>query len=151
MDNSLKKPRFDPQTQAVLDELMTWDKKEALVWALDTAEHVLPKFTAIAPFDPRPSECIRLGREWLNGTVPFTLVRATALAAHRAARSISDPCAIAAARACGHAIATIHVQTHCIGAAWYGLKACPDDESKKTERAWQLDHLESMRLERQKR
>ena len=148
MEKTLRKPRFDPETQAILDELLTWDKKEALVWALDTAEHVLYKFTDCCPNDPRPFNCITIGREWLNGTVPFKTVRATALAAHAAARSVSDPSAIAAARACGHAIATIHVQTHCIGAALYGLKACPDEVSKKAERKWQLDHLAMMRNNR---
>ena len=151
MEKPVKKPRFDPETQAILDELLTWDKKEALVWALDTAEHILPKFTTLYPDDHRPEDCIRIGREWLNGSVPFKLVRATALSAHAAARSVSDPSAIAAARACGHAIATIHVQTHCIGAALYGLKACPDETSKKEERAWQLSHLELLRKQRQTR
>ena len=124
---------------------MTWDKREALCWALDVAEHILPKFTNLVPDDPRPYECIRLGREWLNGPVPFKQVRYTALAAHAAARSVSDPSAIAAARACGHAIATIHVQTHCIGAALYGLKACSDEASKLNERAWHLQHLSDLR------
>ena len=150
MDKPIKKPRFDPETQAILDELLTWDKKEALVWALDTAEHVLYKFTDRVPDDPRPSNCITIGREWLNGAVPFKTIKATALAAHAAARSVTDPSAIAAARACGHAIATIHVQTHCIGAALYGLKSCVDEESKKAEREWQLEHLAFMRENRQK-
>lgn len=144
MEKPQKKSRFDPDTQAMLDVLLTWDKKEALVWALDTAEHVLPKFSALYPEDSRPYECIRLGREWLNGTVKFQQVRAAALAAHAAARNATDPCAIAAARACGHAIATIHVQTHSIGAALYGVKACMDEEGKKVERAWQWEHLHQL-------
>lgn len=144
MEKPLKKPRFDADTQAMLDVLLTWDKKEALVWALDTAEHVLPKFLAHHPEDPRPTECIRLGREWLSGSVKFQQVRAAALAAHAAARNATDPSAIAAARACGHAIATIHVQTHSIGAALYGVKSCLDEESKKAERAWQWNHLKEL-------
>jgi len=141
MDKPVKKTRFDPETQAMLDELLTWDKKDALRWALDTAEHSLSKFENVAPQDPRPKHCITLGRQWIETTVPFKEVRAAALAAHAAARAISDPSAIAAARACGHAIATIHVQTHCIGAALYGVKSCLDEASKKAERAWQLQHL----------
>lgn len=142
-----KKPRFDQETQAMLDELLTWTKAEALIWALDTAEHVLFRFTDLYPQDPRPNNCLLIGRQWLKEPVPFKTIRATALAAHASARDAQDPLAIAAARACGHAIATIHVQTHCIGAALYGLKACPDEASKKTERAWQLDHLAALRKE----
>lgn len=125
----------------MLDELLTWDKKEALRWALDTAEHTLFKFETVVPDDPRPRNCINLGREWIQNGVPFKTIRAAALAAHAAARAVDDPSAVAAARACGHAIATIHVQTHCIGAALYGLKSCLDEASKREERAWQLTHL----------
>ena len=147
MNEPIKKPSFDPKTQAMLDELLTWTKAEALIWALDTAEHVLFRFTDLNPHDPRPHQCLVIGRQWLKEPVPFKTIRYTALAAHSAARDATDPCAIAAARACGHAIATIHVQTHCIGAALYGIKACPDETSKKAERAWQLDHLAALKKE----
>lgn len=131
----------------MLDELLTWTKAEALIWALDTAEHVLSRFTDHHPDDPRPNQCLVIARQWLTEPVPFKTIRATALAAHASAREATDPGAIAAARACGHAIATIHVQTHCIGAALYGLKACPDEASKTAERAWQLDHLAALKKE----
>jgi len=140
-----KKPRFDEETQGILDELLKLEKKEALRWALDVAEHILTVFESHRPDDPRPKNCIDLGREWMKGPVPFKEIRAAALAAHAAARNASDPLAIAAARACGHAIATIHVQTHSIGASLYGLKACPDDLSRRTERAWQKQHLEQIK------
>jgi len=147
MNEPIKKSRFDPETQAMLDELLTWSKAEALIWALDTAQHILPRFSDLYPDDPRPNQCLVIGRQWLQEPVPFKLIRATALAAHAAAREAKDPLAVAAARACGHAIATIHVQTHCIGAALYGLKACPDEMAKKAERAWQLDHLAALKEE----
>lgn len=143
--DKIKRPRFDPETQGILDELLKLEKKDALRWALDVAEHILPVFEAHQPEDPRPRQCIELGREWMKGTVPFKEIRATALASHAAARNASDPLAIAAARACGHAIATIHVQTHSVGAALYGLKSCPDEHSKRAERAWQINHLEEIK------
>jgi hypothetical protein len=142
--DKVKRPRFDEETQGILDELLKLDKKDALRWALDVAERVLPVFESHQVEDPRPRRCITLGREWLQGPVPFKEIRATALASHAAARNASDPLAIAAARACGHAIATIHVQTHSIGAALYGLKACPDEATKKVERAWQIQHLKDI-------
>jgi len=145
MEEKVKKPRFDAQTQSMLDDLLTLEKMDALRWALDVAEHTLDRFESIAPEDLRPKTCITLGRQWIKEGVPFKLIRASALAAHAAARSVSDPYAIAAARACGHAIATIHVQTHSIGAALYGLKACRNEEERLSERAWQLQHLNSIK------
>jgi hypothetical protein len=46
-----------------------------------------------------------------------------AVAAHAAARSVSDPAAVAAARAAGHAVATAHCADHCAGALLYAMKA----------------------------
>ncbi len=148
MEDKVKKPRFDLETQSILDELLALDKRDALRWALDVAEHTLDRFEIIAPKDSRPKTCITLGRQWLKESVPFKLIRASALAAHAAARSIEDPYAIAAARACGHAIATIHVQTHSIGAAIYGLKACRSESERLSERAWQIQHLNDIKESR---
>ncbi|KAF0226266.1 MAG: hypothetical protein FD179_916 [Erysipelotrichaceae bacterium] len=145
MKDKVKNPRFDAQTQSMLDELLTLDKRDALKWALDVAERTLDRFEIIAPEDPRPRTCITLGRQWLTEVVPFKLIRTSALAAHAAARSVEDPYAIAAARACGHAIATIHVQTHCIGAAIYGLKACRNESERLIERVWQIQHLKDIK------
>jgi hypothetical protein len=145
MEEKDKKPRFDAQTQSMLDELLALDKKDALRWALDVAERALDRFESIAPEDPRPKTCITLGRQWIKEGAPFKLIRASALSAHAAARSVSDPYAIAAARACGHAIATIHVQTHSIGAAIYGLKACRNEDERVSERAWQIHHLNNIK------
>jgi len=147
MENKVKRPRFKPHEQALLDELLILDKRDALRWALDCAEHLLPIFQSVNPDDPRPKECIIIGRAWLNGTIPFKQVRATALAAHAAARATQDPYAVATARACGHAIATIHVQTHAIGVTIYGLKACKDENLKQAELVWQIQHLETIKKE----
>ncbi len=145
MEDKVKKPRFKPEQQAILDELLKMDKRDALRWALDCAEHVVPIFEQINPNDSRPRACITIGREWLNGTVPFKLVRATALAAHAAARATQDHAAIAVARVCGHAIATIHVQTHAIGVNTYGMKVFKNESQKREEFAWQIQHLENIK------
>ena len=47
----------------------------------------------------------------------------SSVAAHAAARQVSDPAAIAAARAAGHAVATAHFADHCMGALLYAMKA----------------------------
>ncbi|RFC48954.1 MAG: hypothetical protein DVB22_002733 [Verrucomicrobia bacterium] len=45
------------------------------------------------------------------------------VAAHAAARGVSDPAAVAAARAAGHAVATAHCADHCVGALRYAMKS----------------------------
>lgn len=42
---------------------------------------------------------------------------------HQAAKETQNPYAQAAARAVGHAAATIHVETHALGVIFYGLTA----------------------------
>jgi predicted transglutaminase-like cysteine proteinase len=46
-----------------------------------------------------------------------------AVAAHAAARAMTNKAAIAAARAAGHAVATAHAADHSMGALLYALKA----------------------------
>lgn len=50
-------------------------------------------------------------------------VRALAAAAHAAARDVTDPAAVAAARAAGHAAAVAHMASHALGAAAYAARA----------------------------
>jgi hypothetical protein len=45
------------------------------------------------------------------------------VAAHAAARSVTHPSAIAAARAAAHAVATAHAADHSMGALLYSMKA----------------------------
>lgn len=73
MEDKVKKLRFDAQTQLMLDDLLTLDKRDALRWALDVAERTLDRFEIISPEDLRPKSCITLGRQWLIEVVPFKL------------------------------------------------------------------------------
>jgi len=74
--------------------------------------------------------------------------RASALAAHAAARSVDDPPGRAAARAAGHAAATAHVAEHARAAGTYavaaaakGAGAVDSGAVADEERAWQRMHL----------
>lgn len=68
-------------------------------------------------------------------------VRRDSLAAHAAARQADeDSAARFAARAAGQAVATAHVASHAVGAAWYGVKAA-DVAGKSGEREWQYRRL----------
>lgn len=91
-------------------------------WAADCAERVLPLFTRVSE-DPRPSQALEIGRAWARGEVTTGAAMKASVAAHAAARSITDKAAIAAARACGQAVATAHFADHSMGALLYLLLA----------------------------
>lgn len=91
-------------------------------WAADCAERVLHSFTRHSN-DRRPQAALDVARQWANGEVKTGVAMKASLAAHAAARSVSDKAAIAAARAAGQAVATAHFADHSMGALLYALKA----------------------------
>jgi hypothetical protein len=110
-------------------------------WAADCAEHVLPLFTKVSG-DDRPRRAIETARAWASGQVRVGAAQKAAVASHVAAREMTDPSAIAAARATAHAAATAHMADHSLGPALYGVKAVEaDGGSARRERAWQLARL----------
>ena len=118
------------------------DHRALVLWACDCAERVLPRFEEACPEDDRPRKAIEAGRAWARGEMPFSEVRAAALAAHAAARNADQP----AARAAGHAAATAHVPGHARHAAAYAIKAVtsaadPTDAAAAEEREWQYQQL----------
>jgi hypothetical protein len=69
-------------------------------------------------------------------------IRAGFVAVHAAARSVSDPAAVAAARAAGHAVATAHAADHSLGGSHYALLAVrAAGQDADTELRWQLREL----------
>jgi hypothetical protein len=99
------------------------DRRVLAAWAADCAERVLPWFEAAAPRDARPRAAIDGARSFARGALRVGPARALAVAAHAAARDASDPAAIAAARAAGHAVATAHMGSHARGAPGYAAVA----------------------------
>jgi Imm-5 like putative immunity protein len=91
-------------------------------WAADCAELTLPLFLRSSD-DSRPQEALLVARAWANGEVKTGVAMKASVAAHAAARSVSDKSAIAAARAAGQAVATAHFADHSMGALLYSLKA----------------------------
>ena len=76
----------------------------------------------------------------------MAVIRKASLSAHAAAREAKDDDAVAAVRAAVHAVATVHVPTHSIGAATYAMKAAAVhsnnfEEGIIKERNWQLQRL----------
>lgn len=151
-----KKMKFiDASISKSITELVKKSHHRVLaVWAADCAERVLPYFEKEFPKDDRPRLAIEACREWARtGIFRMADVRRTSLAAHAAAREAEeDSAARFAARAAGQAMATAHVPTHSIAAAWYAAKtvwvADPQNAEKNIakERDWQYRHL--IKLER---
>lgn len=123
-------------------ELKGPDHKALAVWAAQCAEHVLQLFEQQHPQDPRPRKAIHALRTWIRtGEFSMAVIRRASLDAHAAARAAGVATAACfAARAAGQAVATAHVPSHCIGAAWYGAKAA-DTAEALAEREWQRRHL----------
>ena len=117
------------------------------IWAADCAERVLPYFEKKYPKDNRPRKAIKALRVWVQtGVFKMADIRRDALAAHAAAREVTENSAArSAARAAGQALATAHVPTHSIAAAVYAATAVRDTtgsmDAVTEERDWQYQHL----------
>jgi len=92
-----------------------------MLWAIDCAVRVLPLTGARA--GARLSATLEVAASWAEGEASVGEAQKAAWRAHAAARSLSDPAAVYAARAVGHACATAHMADHSLGAALYALKA----------------------------
>ena len=92
-------------------------------WALDCAAPYADFFEARQPGDARPREALRLACAWSRGEIKRPAAKRAILAAHAAASEAACPAAEAAARAAAHAASTVHVETHALGLAFYGLTA----------------------------
>ncbi len=123
------------------------DKKILAEWAIDCAERVLPYFEKEYPEDKRPRIALETLQIWIEtGEFSMKAIRKASLDAHAAARQVSEGApARSAARACGQAVATVHVARHSLGAAIYASKAIYEDthslEEAEVEGKWHYQHL----------
>ena len=137
------------QDQRVMELIPSTDQKLLARWALLCAYRVLPMFEDKYPSDHRPREALVACEAWLKGELKMWDARKFCYPALAAAREIeaTDLVGCAVARACSHALATVHVKRHCYGAANYGLLALirqnPNEEETiiKKEREWQFNTL----------
>ena len=98
------------------------DRRIVAVWGADCAERVLGLFEAEAPGDSRPRDAIARLRAFARGELGVGEARRR-FVAHAAAREVSAPAAVAAARAAGQAASIPHMGAHALGAAAYAAKA----------------------------
>jgi hypothetical protein len=121
------------------------DRRIVAVWAADCAERALGLFEAEAPADSRPRDAIARLRAFSRGELGVGEARRR-FVAHAAARDVSVPAAVAAARAAGQAASVPHMGAHALGAAAYAAKAAglaaPDrPEAVSEEIRWQIGRM----------
>ena len=110
--------------QPMLALIEEQNHRTLVLWSLDCARHVLPVFEMRFSDDPRPAKAIEAAEKWARGEIKMPEAKKAAHAAHNAASDVEyDAGACAAARAMGHAIGTVHVETHAIGVVMYGITA----------------------------
>lgn len=129
-----------PQTLSVAD------RRVVAAWAADCAERVLGVFESEAPGDGRPRESIARTRAFARGELDLAEEIRRRFVGGGAAREVSAPAAVAAARAAGQAASVAHMGAHALGAAAYAARAAglasPDrPEAVSEEIGWQLRHM----------
>ena len=94
-----------------------------VLWALDCARLTLGQFETKYPNEPRPRTALALCESWARGNIKMPAAKKAILDAHAAAKELNDDEYAALAHAIGHAGATVHVETHALGLAFYELTA----------------------------
>jgi len=125
-------------------------------WSADCAERALAVYEGRVQSDGRPRAAIEGIREFAAGGKRTARLRTLAIAAHAAAREVSDPAASAAARAAGtaaasaytHPLVDVHQTKHIVGAAAYAALALEgagrgDTTIGNDEVGWAIEHAPS--------
>jgi hypothetical protein len=122
------------------------ERRVVATWAADCAERVVAIFEAEAPADDRPRDAIARARAFARGELSAAEEIRRRFVAGRAAREVTSPAAVAAARSATQAAAVAHMGAHALGAAAYAAKAAglaaPDrPQTVDDEIHWQLEHM----------
>lgn len=122
------------------------ERRIVAIWAADCVERVLGLFEAEAPSDSRPRDAIARTRAFGRGELDVAEEIRRRFARGGAARAVSAPAAIAAARAAGQAAAVPHMGAHALGGAAYaataaGLAARENPDAVSEEIHWQLSSM----------
>lgn len=115
--------RDSPEIQPLKKLIQTQTHKTLVLWALDIAKEYADLYTQDYPNDPRVKDLLPIAKKWYQGQIKMPQAKQAILQTHQAAKETQNPYAQAAARAVGHAAATIHVETHALGVIFYGLTA----------------------------
>ncbi len=149
----MRKLLFDRNSivlQPLLDLIILQKHRTLVLWTIDCSMRMLPLFEEKYPLDVRPRNAVEAAKDWAFGKIKMPEAKAAALAAHDAATAVKDDYSAAAvARAMGHVVGTVHVETHAIGVIMYGLTAAVhrggvegSEELVKKECQWFYNRLQ---------
>lgn len=114
--------------------------RQLMQWAINCSQHVLPLYGKNP--DEQVLKALRVAEAWRQGEASVGEARKAAYGIIALAKELTDPVALAVARAVGQTVATAHMADHALGGAWYGLRAVKAaGKSVEEERRWQEDHL----------
>ncbi len=135
-------------------ELNIDELREIAGFAVECAQRVLPLFERYKPEDTRPREAIDAARAFSKGGKRSNALRASGLAAFRAAHAVDAPAAKEAAQAATqtvgvaflHPQAQAHQVRHILGSAAYAARAAEldagDDPNVGAEYCdWAIEHM----------
>lgn len=109
--------------QELIHLIQLQNHRTLVMWALDCARSTREEFEAKYPEERRPRKCLEHCEAWAKGEIKMPLAKRAILDAHAVAKEIDDPEYAAMCHAIGHAGATVHVETHALGLAFYELTA----------------------------
>lgn len=123
----MRKVLYDRNSECLQDLRSLVEKyshRTIVLWALDCGSYFCDLFEKDVPDDKRPLIALEKGRLWAEGVIKMPEARRAILDCHQAASEHEDnPVIRSAARAVGHAAASVHAETHALGLAFYGLTA----------------------------
>lgn len=129
MEDKLKKGRSllfsrDSDCLRELIGLIGQQKHRTLVrWAFDCVQRPLHVLETRYPDEPRPRQCLTLCEQWAGGVIKMPAAKRAILDVHALAKELEDKADIALCHAIGQGCATVHVETHAVGLAFYELTA----------------------------
>lgn len=109
--------------QELIKLIQLQNHRTLVMWALDCAKLTLEQFEARYSYERRPRICLELCNAWARGKVKMPIAKHAILDSHAVAQEINNSEYGALCHAIGHAGATVHVETHALGLAFYELTA----------------------------
>lgn len=121
--NKVQFSRDSKCLQDLIKLIQLQNHRTLVMWALDCAKVPLEQFEAKYPHEHRPRICLELCENWARGIIKMPIAKRAILDSHAVAKEINDGEYGALCHAIGHAGATVHVETHALGLAFYELTA----------------------------
>jgi len=109
--------------QDLIKLIQLQNHRTLVMWAMDCAKVPLKQFESKYPDERRPRICLELCENWARGRIKMPIAKRAILDSHAVAKEINDSEYGALCHAIGHAGATVHVETHALGLAFYELTA----------------------------